>query len=126
MLCAAGAEAATITSFVVKCVDRQEVSDDDVFLAGVRDGQPVPWGKDHQQGTSTGNSINMKDGDVMTLDAKSLAELNFTGALQITIHEKDVTANETIGTINITANDGTKALSFKGTDFEYRVEYTVK
>jgi len=120
------AQAATLTSFVVTCVDRQEVSADDIFLAASRDGQPVPWGDAHQEGTSVGNSINMTDGGVFTLDAKSLAELNFTDTLQIVINEKDVTANEVIGTVNITPGDGTKSLVFKNDDFEYRVEYTVE
>jgi len=120
------AQAATVTSFVVTCVDRQEVSADDVFLAATRDGKPVAWGDAHQDGTSVDNSINMTDGGIFTLDAKSLAELNFTNTLQIVINEKDVTANEVIGTVNITPNDGTKSLVFKNDDFEYRVDYTVE
>jgi hypothetical protein len=90
------AEAAKVTRFVVTCVDRQEVTDDDVYLAGVRDGQPVPWGPDHQDGTSKGNSIDLDDEaddkeNVLTLDAKSLAELTFNTTLEIAIKEKDIT-----------------------------------
>jgi hypothetical protein len=130
------AEAAKVTSFVVTCVDRQEATDDDVYLAGVRDGQPVPWGPGHQKGTSQGNSIDLtndRDDDddvsVLTLDAKSLAEMTFNGSLEIAVKEKDVTAEQVLGTIKITPDDGTKKVILKGGEgnnlFEYHVDYTV-
>src|SRR5688500_7969093 len=84
------AEAAKVTRFVVTCVDREEATDDDVYLAGTRDGQPVPWGPGHQDGTSQANSIDLDDDaddddheNVLTLDAKSLAELTFNTTLAI-------------------------------------------
>ena len=126
MFGAATAEAAQVKSLVVKCIDRSEATNDDIFLAGVRDGQPVPWGKDHQPGTSVGNTANMTDGDVLTLDARSLAELKFDKTLQIVVNEKDVTANDAIGTVNITSSDGAKKVVLKGKDFEYHVEYKVE
>lgn len=119
-------QAAQVTRFVVKCVKQQEVSPDDIYLAATRDAQPVPWGKDHQNGTSTGKSVNMKTGDVLTLDTASLAELKFQNTLQIVIKEKDVTADEVFGTVTILPNDGTKNAVFKSNDFEYHVEYMVE
>jgi hypothetical protein len=123
---AAVANAASVTRFSVRCVDRQEVSADDVFLAATHDGKPVAWAKEHQQGTSRDNSINMNDGDVLSLDAKSLGLMKFDQAFQVTIHEKDVAADEVIGTVNITPSDGAKKAVFKTADFEYHVEYTVE
>lgn len=131
-------EAAKVTRFVMTCLDRQEATDDDVYLAGVRDGQPVPWGKDHQAGTSVGNSIDLdddkdaedKEDRTMTLDAKSLAELHFTNTLEIAVKEKDVTAEQLLGTVKITADDGMKTVFLRGGDgdnvFEYKIEYTVE
>jgi len=127
------AEAAKVTRFVVTCIDRQEASDDDVYLAGVRDGQPVPWGPDHQDGTSKSNAIDLNneaaDKKVLTLDAKSLAELTFKTTLEIAIKEKDVTSEQLLGTVKITADDGMKKVVLKGGEgndaFEYHVEYTV-
>ena len=132
-LCAT-AEAAKVTRFVVTCIDRQETTDDDVYLAGVRDGQPVPWGADHQDGTSKGNSIDLDDEtddkeNVLTLDETSLAELTFNSTLEIAIKEKDVTAEQLLGTVKISPEDGAKKVVLKGGDgndgFEYHVEYTV-
>lgn len=120
------AQAATVKSFVVQCVDRQEVTNDDIFLVGVADGKAVPWGKDDQKGTSTGNALSMKEGDSLSLNAQALAGLNFTGSVQIHIQEKDVTGDETFGVVNLTPDDGTKSLVFKGKDWEYHVTYTVE
>lgn len=128
------ADAAKVTSLVIRCVDRQEAGDDDVYLAAVRDGQPVPWGDDHQDGTSVGNSIDLNNDDAdskaLTLDAKSLAELTFQKTLAISIMEKDVTENQTLGTVNITADAGKKSMIVKGGEgndaFEYHIEYTVE
>src|SRR5687767_7106702 len=124
------AEAAKVTRFVVTCVDRQEATDDDVYLAGVRDGQPVPWGPDHQDGTSQGNSIDLTnerddndDVSVLTLDAKSLAELSFNGTLEIAVKEKDITAEQLLGTIRISPDDGTKKVILKGGEGKDVFEY---
>ena len=122
----AALQAAQVTHFVVKCVDRQEVSADDIYLAATHDGQPVAWGADHQNGTSNDNSINMNDNDVLTLDSASLGLLKFDKTLQVVIKEKDVTADEIIGTVNITPTDGMKKAVFKSGDFEYHVEYKVE
>jgi hypothetical protein len=125
ILCAAGAQAATVTSFVVRCIDRQEATNDDIFLAAVKDSQPVGWGKGDQAGTSVGNTFEMKEGSTLTLNQKSLSDLTFNGSLKIAVQEKDVTSNETFADINITPDDGTKNLVFKGKDWEYHVEYSV-
>ena len=131
---AVNVEAAKVTRFVVTCVDRQEATDDDVYLAGVRDGQPVPWGPNHQDGTSSDNSVDLDDEtddkeNVLTLDAKSLAELTFNATLEITIKEKDITEEQVLGTVKITPDDGTKKVVLRGAQgndvFEYHVEYTV-
>lgn len=118
--------AATITKFVVTCVDRQETTNDDIYLAAVADGRPVGWGDADQKGTSTGNAFGMKEGAILTLDAKSLSGLTFKDSLQISLKEKDVTADETFGTVTITPNDGMKHLVFKGTDYEYTIDFTVE
>jgi hypothetical protein len=135
---AATAEAAKVTRFVVTCLDRQEATDDDVYLAGTRDGQPVPWGKGHQAGTSVGNSIDLnddKDADdederTLKLDDKSLAEMNFNNSLEIAVKEKDVTAEQLLGMVKITPDDGMKTIFLRGGEgdnlFEYRIEYTVE
>ena len=120
------ADAAHVKSFVVKCVDRQEASNDDIYLAGVRDGRPVAWNADFQEGMCTEHSFDMTDGGSLALDAKSLAELKFDKSLQIVIKEKDVTGDEVIGTVNVMPGDGMKRLVFKNEDFEYHVEYQVE
>ncbi|MBA4017748.1 MAG: hypothetical protein C0483_11290 [Pirellula sp.] len=130
---AGNAHAARVTKFVVTCVDRTDSTDDDVYLAGVRDGKPVSWGEGHQHGTSAGNSANLSEKDAdhktLALDAKSLAELDFTTSLEISVKEKDVTVEQLIGTVKIAANDGSKTVVLKGGDgddaFEYHVEYSV-
>jgi hypothetical protein len=134
----ATAEAARVTRFVVTCLDRQEATDDDVYLAAMRDGQPVPWGKDHQAGTSVGNSVDLDDDkdaeDVnertLTLDAKSLAEMTFNNSLEVSVHEKDITTEQVLGTVKIMPEDGAKTVFLRGGEgdnlFEYRIEYTVE
>jgi hypothetical protein len=122
----ATSEAAVVKSLIIRCVDQQETSPDDVFLAGTRDGQPVPWSKDFQEGMSRDHSINMTTDGSLVLDEKSLGELKFAKTLQIVVKEKDVTADETLGTINITPTDGQKKVVFKGEGFEYHVEYSVE
>jgi len=122
----ASSEAATVTKLVVRCVDQQEVSPDDVFLAGTRDGQPVPWSKDNQEGASKDRSINLTTGGNLTLDSGSLGHLKFEKTLQIAIKEKDVTTDEVLGTLNITPDDGSKTVKFQGDGFVYEVEYTVQ
>jgi hypothetical protein len=122
----ASSEAAVVKNLIVRCVDQQEVSPDDIFLAGTRDGQPVPWSKEHQEGVNRDHSVNMTTNGTLVLDARSLGELKFDKTLQIVINEKDVTADEKIGTLNIAPGDGQKKVVFKGEDFEYHVEYTVE
>jgi len=122
----ASSEAAVVKNFVIRCVDQQEASPDDVFLAGTRDGAPVPWSKDFQEGMSRDHSVNMTTNGSLVLDSKSLGELKFDKSLQIVLKEKDVANDETLGTVNIAPGDGTKKMVFKGDDFEYHVEFTVE
>lgn len=133
---AAVAEAAKVTSLTIHCINRQEATDDDVYLAGTRDGQPVPWGPNHQAGTSRDNSLDMNeesdddDAKSVTLDVKSLAELSFNTDLTIAIKEKDVTEDQLLGTLHIGPDDGKKSVVLRGGSgddaFEYRVDYTVE
>jgi hypothetical protein len=122
----ASSQAAVITRLVVHCVDQQEVSPDDVFLAGTHDDQPVAWSKELQEGVNRDHSINMTTGGKLELDSRSLPLTKFDKALQIVVKEKDVTADEDLGVLNIKPTDGTKKVVFKGKDFEYHVEYTVQ
>jgi hypothetical protein len=123
---AASSEAAVVKNLIVRCVDQQEASPDDVYLAATRDGQPVPWSKDFQEGMSRDHSVNMTSNGSLVLDSRSLGELKFDKTLQVVIKEKDVATDEVIGTLNIAPGDGQKKVVFKGEDFEYHVEYTVE
>lgn len=127
------AEAAKVTKFVVTCVDRTDATDDDVFLAGTRDGKAIPWGEGFQAGTSVGNTANLSEKDAnemsFALDAKSLAEMVFTDSLEVSVKEKDLTVEQLIGILKIGPKDGHKVVTLKGgagdDAFEYRVEYEV-
>jgi hypothetical protein len=126
-LMVASSEAAVVKNLVVRCVDQQEASPDDVYLAGKRDGAEVPWSKDFQEGMSRDHSVNMTSGGSLVLDSKSLGELKFDKNLQISVKEKDVTSDETLGMIiNIGPDDGMKKVVLKGDDYEYHVEFTVE
>src|SRR5437868_38525 len=93
LLGAATAQAATVTSLKVTCIDRSETTNDDIFLAATVEGKPVSWDKTFQEGTSEAHTIGMNDGGSFSLDAKSLELLKFTKSVQIVVNEKDVTSN---------------------------------
>lgn len=126
LLGAAHVEAASVKNLVVKCIHREEVSNDDIYLAAVSDGKPVSWSADNQKGTSAGNTMGMKEDSVLALDVLSLSGLKFNDTLQIAVKEKNLTSDETIGTVTIKPGDGTKMQTFKTKNYEYKVEYIVE
>ena len=119
-------QAADLKKFVVKCIEKAEATPDDVFLEFIVDGRPVSFAKDRQPGTSRENTVSMKDGDVLTLDAQTLAEVKFEKTLTIHIKDKDITRDEPLGTLNLVPGDVTNTYVSKGKDignYEYHADY---
>lgn len=124
--CLQACEGAELKKLVVKCIEKAEATPDDIFLEFIADGKTIEFGKDRQKGTSSANTMAMKNGDVLTIGADILAAVKFEKTLTIHIKDKDITRNEPIGTLKLAPGDISNTYVSKGKDvgsYEYHADY---
>lgn len=118
-----------VTVLRLKCVDRQEISYDDIYLEFEVDGQKVDFGRKGPPGTSEKRTVNMTDGRVFSVPSEVLRRLTFKKTLTVYVFERDLGVNDTFGSMTI-RNSGRTEKALKGgrtgRKFEYRLEISVK
>jgi hypothetical protein len=118
---------ADVMDFELECIDRQEVSPDNIYLKIVVDGSPISFGGNPPTGFDREFAAEMTEGTVLRASGNTLAKLRFANDVVITVMERDngPTEDDLIGTVEVRRGQQEEK-TFRGGNvrkFEYKLRY---